>query len=71
MSQIILEKTMNQSKRNFFKVFGAGAVGVTLTSIITKPTELVANVIAPKAINDNSKLEVKIHPQSVKRIKKG
>lgn len=61
---------MNQSKRNFFKVVGTGAVGVTLTSI-SKPTELIANVIAPEANNNISKLEVKIHPQSVKRNKKG
>lgn len=62
---------MNQNKRKFFKLFGAGALGVTLATV-TKPTELVKKIVAP---NNNegktSTIEVKVHPQSVKRINKG
>lgn len=61
---------MNNNKRKFFKLFGAGAIGVTLTSLAT-PKNMIANVISDNAKKDNSKLEVKIHPQSVKRTKKG
>ncbi len=61
---------MNNNKRKFFKLFGAGAVGVTLTSLAT-PKNMIANVISENTNKDNSKLEVKIHPQSVKRTKKG
>ena len=61
---------MNNNKRKFFKLFGAGAVGVTLTSLAT-PKNMIANVISDKSNKDNSKIEVKIHPQSVKRTKKG
>jgi hypothetical protein len=61
---------MNTNKRKFVKLFGAGAVGVTLTSLAS-PKNMIANVIADNTNKDNSKLEVKIHPQSVKRTKKG
>ena len=61
---------MNTNKRKFFKLFGAGAVGVTLTSLAS-PKNMIANVIADNTYKDHSKLEVKIHPQSVKRTKKG
>jgi hypothetical protein len=61
---------MNNNKRKFFKLFGAGAVGVTLTSLAA-PKNMIANVVSESKTKDNSKLEVKIHPQSVKRTKKG
>ena len=61
---------MENSKRKFFKLFGAGAVGVTLTSLAS-PKKIIANVSDIKNKKSNSNLEVKIHPQSVKRTKKG
>mgnify|MGYP000141481763 CR=1 FL=1 len=61
---------MNNNKRKFFKMFSAGAVGVTLTSLAT-PKNMIASVISNEKVNDNSKIEIKIHPQSVKRTKKG
>lgn len=61
---------MNNNKRKFFKMFSAGALGVTLTSLAT-PKKMIASVISKENYNDNSKIEIKIHPQSVKRTKKG
>lgn len=61
---------MNNSKRKFFKMFGAGAVGVTLTSLAS-PQKMIASIITDVNEENKSKLEVKIHPQSVKRTKKG
>lgn len=61
---------MNNNKRKFFKLFSAGAVGVGLTSLAT-PKKMIANVISENFSKDNSKIEIKIHPQSVKRTKKG
>lgn len=61
---------MNNNKRKFFKLFGAGAVGVTLTSLAT-PKNMIANIASENKSKVSSKIEVKIHPQSVKRTKKG
>lgn len=61
---------MNNNKRKFFKIFSAGAVGVTLTSLAT-PKNMIASVISNDIVKENSKLEVKIHPQSVKSTIKG
>jgi|GEM_PF-1432491 hypothetical protein len=61
---------MNNNKRKFFKLFGAGAVGVTLTSLAS-PKNMIASVISEDTNKDTSKIEIKIHPQSVKRTKKG
>lgn len=61
---------MNNSKRKFFKMFSAGAVGVTLTSLAS-PQKMIASIITDANEENKSKLEVKIHPQSVKRTKKG
>lgn len=61
---------MNQNRRKFFKIFGAGAVGFSLTSFL-KPNKANASIPNSNKNIENSDFQVKIHPQSVKRTKKG
>lgn len=61
---------MNNKKRNFFKVMGASAVGLSMTSFLNVK-KATAKQVTESSNNSDRKIEVKIHPQSVKRTTKG
>ena len=61
---------MNNKKRNFFKVMGASAVGLSMTSLLNVKNA-TAKQVTDNSNNSDRKIEVKIHPQSVKRTTKG
>ncbi len=61
---------MNNKKRNFFKIMGASAVGLSMTSLLNVK-KADAKQVNRVSNNSDSKIEVKIHPQSVKRTTKG
>ncbi len=65
-----MENEMNNKKRNFFKVMGASAVGLSMTSLLGV-TKTNAKQVSNGSNNSDRKFEVKIHPQSVKRTTKG